>query len=86
MVSRLGWKIKVSHSRVLIPVLYATSLVILVTYMSFIVQYFDGIAMKIVRLIAYVSVTEFYLLVPIQFLTSTYCVYARLAALKTNVG
>lgn len=86
-MERLNWRYKVSHSRNL------SFCFILATFASITLYevsriYVNGAVVDmfiILRYISYVVIYEFFLLLSMQFILSTYCIYTRLKSLCLNI-
>lgn len=90
-VKQLDWNFKVKHSRNCIPCfIFVTFVVVLIipianVYTDDYYKDFRNDKYIIFNFISYTVICEFYLLLSMQFILSTYCVYARLKSLKRNI-
>lgn len=90
-VDQLDWKFKVQHSRNRIPCFLFVTFVTLMIY-PIATVYTDGYykdlrndQFLIFNFISYAAIYEFYLMLSMQFILSTYCIYTRLKALRQNI-
>lgn len=86
-VHQLGWKFNVEHSRIFNPCFILATFVFNLVYIITTVFIFDLYKDRnfemwnLFNLLSYVVITEFYLVLYMQFILSTYCIYTRLKAL-----
>lgn len=92
-VQKLNWKFKVTQFRFLILIIYVTSAIMIILYMcaaSLRFRFLGNIKTNpiIILLITcqYVAITEFYWMLSLQFILSSYCIQERLTAMITNLG
>lgn len=87
MLQRFGFGHKVMHSRYLIVIFYMISLMAVLLHQFISVYIKDGYGapgnfavelIKVMRIVAYIAVVEFYLLISMQFILSTHYVDVRL--------
>lgn len=90
-VDQLDWNFKVKHSRYCIPCFIFVSFLVILIYpiATFYTDEFyeDMRDDKLIyfNFISYAAIYEFYLLLSMQFILSTFCVYKRLKALRHNI-
>lgn len=91
---QLGWNTKTIHSSILVLVFYLLSAFAIVLHQFIVIcflkvygdfgSFIDEIY-KIVAVLAYVIITEFYLMVSLQFILSSHCVNVRLKLLIKHI-
>lgn len=84
---RHNWKFKAenfSPTTIFIALLSSTLLISVYGVSTFYFQLKTLRLLDVGKIIAYVAVCELFLIVSLQFILSTYCVYARLKVLKKN--
>lgn len=93
LTDQLGWKFKVIHSKYFILILFSFVSLFMITYncVSIVVRsktedhYKDvNFSQVIFSMVAYVLITQFFLMISMQFIASSYCIYARLHMLIKN--
>lgn len=89
-IQRLDWRLKISHSSNLITYFLSATLGSIVMYQIF--SYLSGNYVKfsvdkftLLRVIDYVFVTGLFLMISMQFILSTFCIFIRLFALRRNI-
>lgn len=91
-IKTFGWAFKVTHSRYFGLIVFMSSTFLMLFYVImtvFVIEVYKDAphiskAGGLLRSTAYIIINEFYLMVSMQFILSTYCVYARLKALIKN--
>lgn len=93
MIENLGWKkgVRSSKWRYFPTLLYLMAAMTILVGQVFAIfgyeLYFakDGEAVIFVKIIAYIILTEFYLMTALKFILSTFCIHDRLRALKESI-
>lgn len=87
---RYNWSFGVTHSKYFIVFIFTCSVLMESTFTVFavfVLGFYDGVnaSETIFQTVSFIIVLEFYLMISMQFILSTFCIFTRLNALVMNI-